>query len=479
MNGYPGRERTPSLETDRHPSTRAVGACPKGWDWFVRCRKRRSVGPQPLGAQALPYPNPIPTVLPSFAAAPALGVGKDLPDPAPLGLCGFELSLDTASLDVLDAVARSLDGPRIKDWFDSSSGAEEVALLATCNRVELVLAFRSPTEGDQWLRRLPGDAGSWRPRTGRELVQHIFEVAAGQKSLALGEREVRLQVRAAAHSTLSRHPRPVIRELMESAAAAADEIAPSVPPARSIAALAASKLLEQVAFPFPRVIVIGAGSVGRQLTELLAGSARVTLVYRSRPPDERFLRTTGARAVPFTRLAEELGVADAVITAAKSGNRCLGPADLPALRRLVMIDLGVPRNIDPAVRGVPNVELFDLEGLRSLRTPSSRDDAADAALSGLADRFWARFELLALEAWVDALRRSIEELRRSELEVARPFLGALTVEQEVAVERLTQRLVAQILLAPTERLRSLPTGPDGEQLRRFALALLAPATTRP
>jgi glutamyl-tRNA reductase len=178
-------------------------------------------------------------------------------------------------------------------------------------------------------------------------------------------------------------------------------------------------------------------------------------------------------------LAEELGVADAVITAAKSGNRCLGPADLPALRRLVMIDLGVPRNIDPAVRGVPNVELLDLEGLRSLRTPSSRDDAADVALSGLADRFWARFELLALEAWVDALRRSIEELRRLELEVARPFLGALTAEQEVAVERLTQRLVAQILLAPTERLRSLPTGPDGEQLRRFALALLAPATTRP
>ena len=397
----------------------------------------------------------------------------------PLALFGLELSLDTASVDALEAVARRLDAPQVQAWFDTSSGVEEVALLSTCHRVELVFAFRTLPEGDRWLRWLPVDPGSWKRRTGRELVHHLFEVAAGRRSLAIGEREVRLQVRSAARSTLSRHPRPVVRGLLESAAAAADEIAPSVPPARSIAAVAAGRLLEQVALPFPRVVVVGAGVVGRQLTERLAGSARVTLVYRNQPPDERFLRSTGARAVPSVRLAEELGVADALVAAAKSGEPCLGLSDLPPQRHLVLVDLGVPRNIDPAVRGTPNIDLLDLGDLWDRRTPSPADDPAELAIFDLAERFWARFEVLALESWGDAQRRSTEELRLSELETARPFLGTLTPEQEVAVERLTQRLVARILLPPTERLRALPPGPEGERLRRFALELLGPTTTDP
>jgi glutamyl-tRNA reductase len=179
------------------------------------------------------------------------------------------------------------------------------------------------------------------------------------------------------------------------------------------------------------------------------------------------------------RLAEELGVADALVAAAKSGEPCLGLSDLPPQRHLVLVDLGVPRNIDPAVRGTPNIDLLDLGDLWDRRTPSPADDPAELAIFDLAERFWARFEVLALESWVDALRRSTEELRLSELETARPFLGTLTPEQEVAVERLTQRLVARILLPPTERLRALPPGPEGERLRRFALELLGPTTTDP
>ncbi len=400
-------------------------------------------------------------------------------EPPRLRLFNLELSLDTTSIDALESVARAVNARRIDGGFDERGPTEEVALLVTCHRVELFVVARDPAEADRWLRWLPGDAVSWRLRSDREAVRHLFEVAAGRRSLAVGEREVRDQVRSASRKIWSRHPRPLLRELLESAAATADELAPSVPPSRSIAAIAATALLERVARPFPRVVVIGAGTVGRQVTECLASSARVTVVYRERVPDDRFLRGTGARAVRVPDLAEELAVADGVIAAAKSGERCLDADDLPSSRSLVLIDLGVPRNIDPTVRGAPNVQLVDLGELSAHRDRGPVDADSDLRLEEAVDRHYREFERRALESWIDALRRSTESLRRSELERARPFLGALTAEQEVAVDRLTRRLVARLLLPPTERLRSLPPGPDGERLRRFALELFDPTTLDP
>lgn len=400
-------------------------------------------------------------------------------EPRSLELFGLEFSLDTASLDALDAVSRCLDHDRLEAWFPLLTETEEIALLTTCQRVELLLVVHAPEEVDRWRELLPGDPRSWRLRSGREAVRHLFRVAAGWESLALGEREVRLQIRAAGRSTRSRHPRPILRELFDRAADAADEVAPSVPVSSSIAAVAATRVLEQSGRSFPRVLVLGAGAVGRQVAELLAPSARVTLAYRRRPPDERFLRTTGARAVRVDTLPEELAVSDAVVTAAKSGDRCLGPGDLPKDHPLLLVDLGVPRNIDPLVRGTPNVRLIDLEGLRSYASTARPFEPDDTALTALAERFADRLEALALEPWIGAVRRSAEEVRRSEVENARTFLGPLSAEQEIALERLTRRLVARLLLPPTERLRSTPSGPEGDRLRRFALELLRPSPADP
>jgi glutamyl-tRNA reductase len=416
---------------------------------------------------------------PELSGTSAPSPKNDGPEPESLKLFGLEFSLDTASLDALDAVSRTLDRDQLEAWFPLLADTEEVALLATCHRIEMLLVTHSPEEVDRWRQLLPGDRRSWRLRSGREVVRHLFRVAAGRESLAVGEREVRLQVRAAGRSTQSRHPRPILRELFHRAADAADELAPSVPISCSIAAVASTRLLELVGRPFPRVLVLGAGTVGRQVAELLVSSARVTLMYRRRPPDERFLRATGARAVRIDTLSEELAVSDAVVTAAKSGDRCLGPRDLPRDHPLLLVDLGVPRNVDPAVRGTPNVRLIDLENLRSGSLTAAPSEPDDAALDALAERFCDRLDALALEPWIGAVRRSAEEVRESELAHARTFLGPLSPEQEVAMERLTRRLVARILLSPTERMRAIPTGPEGDRLRRFALELLRPAPADP
>jgi glutamyl-tRNA reductase len=422
------------------------------------------------------------TSLPSIATVgdlSATSVGGTDPSPAPLRLVGLELSLETASLDTLESVARSITRERIRSWFTRFVGTEEVALLTTCHRVELVLLLRSVRALDQWRDVLPGSRGNWRLREERSLVHHLFHVAAGRESLARGEGEVRHQVLAAGRKVESRHPRPVLRELFGRATAAAAEVCPSVPSSRSIAAVASTRLLSLVNVPLPRVLVIGSGTVGRQVTESLASRARVTLLFHKNPPESSFLRATGTQAQPFERLRHELVDADAAITAAKFGDHGLHAADLPRDRPLLLIDLGMPRNIDPDVRKLSNVRLVDLQNLHASATRTAPPDRLDARLGELADLCSERLELLLLEPWVAALRRAAEQVRRSEIDQARPFLGRLDPSQELAVERLTQRLVGRLLLPPTQRIRSLPPGPEGDLWRRWAVELFRPLPRDP
>ena len=396
------------------------------------------------------------------------------PEIGPLAVVGLEFSLDTAPLDALEAVARTLTRDEVGRRFARTEGTEEAALLSTCHRVELVLLLRSPDALEQWRETLPGDSQRWTLREGRGMVHHLFRVASGRESLAIGEAEVAHQVRAAARSIESRHPRPVLRELFEAAVRAAAEVTVPNENAPSIAAAAAARLTELVALPRPRVLVVGSGTVGRQVLTALAPSAELTVVFHQRPPEEMVLRATEARAVPLDRLSEEIASSDAVVTAAKFGNHGLHAVDLPHDRPIVLVDLGMPRNIDPDVRALPNVRLVDLEELHG---PPARDpggSAVDARIAELARHFSDHLELLLLEPWVDSFRRAAEEVRRAELENARAFLGGLDPGQEAALERLTQRLVARVLVTPTERIRALPTGPEGDLLRRWAVDLLRP-----
>jgi glutamyl-tRNA reductase len=408
--------------------------------------------------------------------------GSEVPseflEPPALCLTVFEASLRTTGIDGLEALARVLDSRWLRERFARSPATQEATLVATCCRREVVLLTATPEEAARWETDLPGPAILWRAHADREAARHLFRVAGGHESVVVGEKEVRQQVVAAARGTLSRHPRRLVGSLLTEAVRAADQRAPDVPASRSIAAVAATCVLELVGQPFPRVLIVGAGAAGRQTAELLAPSARVTIAYRQRPPSEAFLRTCGARAVRADALVAEAAVSDAVVTAAKTGDRCLRPADLAPGRPLVLVDLGVPRNVDPSVRAIPGVRLVDVEDLRGHAPPVS-DGSAERDLVEDAARAYERFERLALEPWVALARRRAEELRAAELGVARRHLGRLTPEQEVAVERLTRRLVQRLLLGPTERLREIPAGEDGDRLRRFALELLRPDISAP
>lgn len=423
---------------------------------------------------------------PSREARPGPERGDLLVPPGPppavasLDLHVFEFSLATAPLAELEEVSEIVTPRWIAVAFEQSVGIEEVAIVRTCHRVEVVLLSADAEAVVACRRRLPGPTARWRDHSGRDAVLHLHRVAAGLESLAPGEREVRTQVRRACRSIRSRHPRPVLRDLLTAAVAAADTLDVPGRGVRSIATVATTCLLDEVARPFPRVVVVGAGVVGCQLAESLAPYARVTLVYRNTPPPEAFLRTTGARATRIDHLGEELPHCDAVITAAKSAGRILEPTTLKnRAAGLVLIDLGVPRNIDPRVGDLPDVRLVDLEELHRRRVVGTDTADLEGRVARLSLESALRIEHSMHAPWIDAIMRVAEGTRRSEQLRARPYLGSLSPAQEAAIDHLTRRLVSQLLGGPVERLRALPSGDREDGLREFALRLFRPLVDHP
>jgi len=401
------------------------------------------------------------------------------PGVSSLALLGFECSLDTVPLDTLESVTTRVTRAAIQRWFRQFPATEELAVLSTCHRVEVLALTREAAAQDQWREVLPGPRDGWRGREGRDVVGHLFRVAAGCESLAAGEREVGRQVLSAGRSVLSRHPRPVLRALFAAASRAAAEVGPPGAAPTSIADVAVEHLRRLAVGTGPRVLIVGSGIVGRQVARALAGGARVTILFHERPPDPSFLKATGAEAVRLARLRLELATTDVVVTAAKFGTRGLRASDLPRDRPLVLVDLGMPRNIDPAVRELPNVRLVDLEELYALSRATGRPPRSPERLDERAEQGFQELERSLGAPWIDAILRAAESTRRAELAVARPFLGPLEPQQEIALDRLTRRLVARLLIPPTERIRSLPPGPTGDRQRRDALELLRPADADP
>ncbi len=393
--------------------------------------------------------------------SPSDALARD--DPRERDLYGEELSLATATLDELEQATRAIDAEWVERRWSADREIEELAVLRTCHRIEVLQIRR----GDP-ASLPPGPAGGWRRRRGAEALAHLYRVTAGLESLARGEREVRAQVQVALRRSRSRLPRPILGELFREMLQAVETIPPL--PAGSVAAIAAARLLREVAVPFPRVLIVGSGVVGRQVAEALGPHARTTIVYRRTPPPEPFLRSCGARAVPIGELSEELPLCDGLVAAAKVGERIVAPADLVGRPRpLALIDLGVPRNIDPNCRAVPGVRLVDLGTLYQGRALPTEGGPEDAGIRARADQGARRLEQLLAEPRLDALMRDAEALRRREIERALPYLGELTGEQRAALDHLSQRLVRRLLAAPLGRVRGMPPGPARDRaLAAFA-----------
>jgi glutamyl-tRNA reductase len=362
----------------------------------------------------------------------------------------------------------------------SLAGDGEAVCLSTCNRTELYLVGedgeRRALEALEQLSGLPAEGvRAVVYRLSEEAAAfHLFRVAAGLDSLVPGEGEILGQVRAAFEAGTTG---PVLDQLFRRALHAGKKVRAETAIAESPASVssAAAALAQQVFGRLEdcRVLLVGAGHVAELAARSLAArGARIVYVANRSPQRAAELASRFAgEGIAFDRAAGVLGDVDVVVSSTGSPGRVLERGDVQEALRgrkgrpLFLIDLAVPRDLDPAIHELDGCYLYDIDDLESVvaTTLSGRRREAARAEAIVAEEAEDFREWLASREVVPAiasLRAWAEEIRAAELARVRGRLG-LSESQEEAVDSITVQIVNKLLHPPTVRLKEAAAGADG------------------
>jgi glutamyl-tRNA reductase len=302
-------------------------------------------------------------------------------------------------------------------------------------------------------------------------VEHLLRVAAGLDSMVVGEPQILGQVAEAYTQSLRvGSAGPVLSKLLRTAIHAGKrarhETSISRNPA-SISSLAVAKVeAELTRLAGARVLVIGAGEMAELTVEALKkrGAEHIAVLNRTRSRARELARRWQAAAHPLEALEDQIKQADVVLTSTGAPHTILH-ADLlrEAVRDrrgrpIVVVDIAVPRDVDPAAREIPGIKLFDIDQLDSeLEDGIAQRQAAIPHVERIVQE-----ELEAFEAWlaslsvvpiIKALHQRAEQVRRDQVEVALRKLPQLGEAEREQLELCTRSLVKKLLHAPTAYLK--------------------------
>ena len=404
-------------------------------------------------------------------------------------------SHSTAALDVRERLHVPPDeaGALAAELAD---GGVEAVVLSTCNRTEIYLAaydsaIAAALARGALARRSGLDEADLESLLDEErdadAALHLFRVAAGLDSLLPGESQILGQVREAYElASAAGATGPVLNRTFEHALNAGKRVRHETGVGTIPAAVpaAAAALAERLLGPLDgkRILVIGAGKMGElAATSFLArGAERVFVANHRIERAEKLAERFGGEAVPWERMADELERADVVLSSTRCPQVILHAnevaAALPARdgRLLLLVDIAVPRDLDPAIADLDGCRLYDLDALGpeagdALATRQEETDAAEAIVAGEAAELARRLDGLDAAPVVTALRRRADEIRVAELARAEGRLAGLSETERREVETLTAQIVSKLLHEPTVRVKEAPAG-HAEALRSlFAL----------
>jgi glutamyl-tRNA reductase len=360
----------------------------------------------------------------------------------------------------------------------------EAVCLSTCNRTEIYLvhadAAVAEARAEAALDGLSGlEPGALAPALYRlrdwAAALHVFRVAGGLDSLVPGEGEILGQVRAAYEAG---RPGPLLDRLFRQALHAGRKVraetaigeSPSSVPA------AAAALAQQVFGELEghRVLVVGAGKTGEQAARNLAsrGAAIALVANRTLEPAEELAQRFGAEAVPLERVPLELERVDVLVSSTSAPGIVLRRDAVAAAlkprrgRPLLLVDLAVPRDVDPAVHELDGCFLYDIDDLEAVVAESlsgRRREAAraEAVVAEEAERFRAWHASLDVVPAIASLRARAEEIRAGELARVEGRLSHLPESERKAIEALTAQIVSKLLHLPTIRMKEAAVTADG------------------
>jgi glutamyl-tRNA reductase len=346
-----------------------------------------------------------------------------------------------------------------------AQGGREAACLSTCNRTELYIAAADPERAEH-------DAVAALATLGPEVepalyrlqdraaAHHLFRVAAGLDSLVPGEGEILGQVRLAHELGTTG---PLLDRVFQQALHAGRKVRAqtAIGESPSSVSAAAAALAEQVfgSLEGRSILLLGAGKVSEQAARnLRSRGAEIALVANSKTEREP--------------IEEQLAAVDVVIASTTAPGLVLEAETVAEAlrgrrgRRLLLVDLAVPRDLDPEIADLDGCYLYDIDDLEQIvaETLSGRRREADRAegiVAAEAEKFHEWHASLDVLPAITSLRARAEEIREAELQKAESLLGRLDDSQRSAVEAVTAQIVNKLLHLPTVRMKQAAVAADG------------------
>ena len=375
---------------------------------------------------------------------------------------------------------------------------QEAVVVSTCNRVE-VYAFAATFHGAyENVREFLAEfsytpLGEFSPQLyslfGADAVAHLFRVVSGLDSAVLGETEIQGQVKRAWEAAqreavagpelnrLFRHALQTGKRVRSNTSVGTEKIS-------SVCEAAVGLLHQELGdLSGRRALMLGTGEVGQTGARLLSGMGleEVCVASRTWQRASHLAAEVGGRAVHLDELSEELLEMDFLISATGAPSLMLERNDLAAVmerragqHRLVVLDLAVPRDVDPMAAGVDGVTLFDITDVQAFVAEASAVAETEASLEEMhraqaiineeVENHLAADSAEAMAPLIVDFRRSICDISQSEFDKFESQLASLSGEQRESVEALVHSIVNKVLHTPTARIKESADSSESEVL---------------
>jgi glutamyl-tRNA reductase len=399
------------------------------------------------------------------------------------------VSHKTAPVEVRECLAfREETLPAALADLKSRDGVSEAVILSTCNRVEITVTTEDSSDPraivDSFLADhkavSPGAGGPHFYRhEGRDAIHHLFRVAASLDSMVVGEPQILGQLKAAYAAARNAG---AVRGWLDGVFTRAFSVAKRVRSETGIGQMAVSvsyaavELARKIFGPLSNrtVMIVGAGKMSELAARHLRRSGASHVFVTNRTPERAVEMAELFQGTPvdYTRFTAMLPEADIVIASSAAPHYILRKDEMLRViaarrnRPMFLIDIAVPRNIEPSVNEIDNVFLYDIDDLQevvnaNLRERMKEAEHAEALVAEEVGRMMARLKAAEVAPTIVGLQEQLEQIRAAEVEKARRKYGPFTPEQEEAVEALTRGIINKIAHGPISELRSHAGHPEG------------------
>jgi len=365
----------------------------------------------------------------------------------------------------------------------------EGAILSTCHRVELYAAGPNANRAAAGLKRFWSEqraVSTWEfephlyTLSGRKAVEHLFAVACGLDSVVIGEPEILGQVRVALQEALEhRSAGKVVSALLRHAVTTGKRARTETGIGRSPSSVssAAVELARQTFgdLSLSQVLLVGAGKMGELAAKHLLdkGVAGIKVVGRSAERVRELALRCGS-SVAMSRLEDALNQCDIVITCTSAPHHIIRRELIERIMRerqgrpLFIVDIAVPRDVEPSVAELPGVHLYNVDDLESAVASNLDERRAEARnvepiIQEEADKFESWLNTLRVFPTIKALRRRAEEIRKSELARTSAVLSRLPEADRRRIEALTLAIEKKLLHNTIALLRDHAAAGDGNE----------------